>query len=211
MATILLLEDDAMLSQTIAEVLRSEGYDVTVADNGESAVEITYDARFDLYLFDVNVPVMNGFDLLEALRDAGDRTPAFFITALSDIASVSRGFDAGCDDYIKKPFELEELTVRVGAALKRRIRGFCYGDLCFDPESGRLLREGGEVDLPAVEKAVFRLLVERSGQTVPKEAFYDVMEKPSDAALRVHVAALKKRFGLELTNIRGVGYRLERP
>jgi DNA-binding response OmpR family regulator len=211
MAKILLLEDDEMLSQTIAGALKVEGYDVTCAKNGEEAADITYDNRFDLYLFDVNVPFMNGFDLLNELRNSGDRTPAFFVTALNDIGSMSQGFDAGCDDYIKKPFDLDELLIRVGGAVKRRTTGLEYKDITFDPETDQLLQNGDEVDLQNVEKAVFKLLIERIGQTVTKEAFYDVMEKPSDVALRVHIAALKKRFGLELTNIRGVGYRLERP
>lgn len=211
MAKILLLEDDEMLSQTIAGALKIEGYDVTCAKNGEEAAEITYDSRFDLYLFDVNVPFMNGFDLLNELRNSGDRTPAFFVTALNDIGSMSRGFDAGCDDYIKKPFDLDELLIRVGGALKKRSSALQYKEVTFDPETDQLLQNGDEVDLQNVEKAVFKLLIERVGQTVTKEAFYDVMEKPSDVALRVHIAALKKRFGLELTNIRGVGYRLERP
>ena len=211
MAKILLLEDDEMLSQTIAAALGVEGYEVVCAKNGEEAVDQTYDGNFDLYLFDVNVPFLNGFDLLGELRTAGDRTPAFFVTALNDIGSVSRGFDAGCDDYIKNPFDLDELLIRVGGVLKRRSGALAYKEVAFDPETGQVLQNGREADLQNVEKAMLRLLIERVGQTVPKEAFYDVMEKPSDVALRVHIAALKKRFELELTNIRGVGYRLERP
>ena len=211
MAAILLLEDDEMLSQTIAAALGQEGYEVTCARHGEEALDLTYERRFDLYLFDVNVPLISGFDLLGELREAGDATPAFFVTALNDIASVSRGFDAGCDDYIKKPFDLDELLIRVAATLKKHAQPVAYRDIAFDPQTGQLLRDGAEVDLQKVEMAIFALLIERVGQTVTKEAFYDVMEKPSDIALRVHIAALKKRFGLELSNIRGVGYRLERP
>jgi DNA-binding response OmpR family regulator len=211
MAEILLLEDDEILGQTIAGALRLEGYEVTCAKNGGEALDLTYEKRFDLYLFDVNVPLISGFDLLGELREAGDATPAFFVTALNDIGSLSRGFDAGCDDYIKKPFDLDELLIRVAAAVNKSVQPVRYRDIAFDPETGQLLQNGAEVDLQKVEKAIFELLIERVGQTVTKEAFYDVMEKPSDVALRVHIAALKKRFGLELSNIRGVGYRLERP
>ncbi len=209
MAKILLLEDDEMLSQTIAAALESEGYDVTCAKNGEEAIDITYEEAFDLYLLDVNVPFISGFDLLNELRGAGDKTPAFFVTALNDIDSMSQGFDAGCDDYIKKPFDLDELLIRVGAVIKRQKQTLQYKDIAFDPETGQLLQNGHEVDLQKVEKAIFELLIERVGQTVTKESFYDVMDKPSDVALRVHIAGLKKRFDLNLTNIRGVGYRLE--
>lgn len=211
MAKILLLEDDEMLSQTIAATLKFEGYEVICAKNGEAAAELTYENRFDLYLFDVNVPFINGFDLLGELRDAGDRTPAFFVTALNDIGSISKGFDAGCDDYIKKPFDLDELLIRVGGILKRRSGSLSYKEVSFDPETGQVLLNGSEADLQNVERAMLRLLMERVGQTVTKETFYDVMEKPSDVALRVHIAALKKRFDLEVSNVRGVGYRLERP
>ena len=211
MAAILLLEDDEMLAQTLAGALRLEGYEVTCAKNGEEALDFTYETRFDLYLFDVNVPSISGFDLLAELRAAGDATPAFFVTALNDIASLSRGFDAGCDDYIRKPFDLDELLIRVAAAVNRQLQPVRYRDIAFDPRTGQMWQNGVEADLQKVEKAILVLLIERVGQTVTKEAFYDVMEKPSDVALRVHIAALKKRFGLDVSNIRGVGYRLERP
>ncbi len=211
MARILLLEDDEVLSQTIAAVLEAEGHTVTRVQNGEEAAEVAYDGDFDLYLLDVNVPFMNGFDLLASLRDAGDTTPAFFVTALNDTASLSRGFDAGGDDYIKKPFDIEELLIRVNAALRRRSDERVCGNVRLDPRTMTVRMDEKETDIPHTEKEILRLLMDRKGQTLPKEACYDVMETPSDMALRVHISKLKKRLGLNIVNVRGVGYRLECP
>ncbi len=101
---ILLLEDDVLLAETIQELLESQDYSITLVTTGNEAVDITYDNSFDLYIFDINVPDINGLDLLESLRAADDTTPAIFISALVDINSISKAFEIGADDYIKKPF-----------------------------------------------------------------------------------------------------------
>ena len=115
---ILLLEDDEILAQTLVDMLESENFIVCLARDGETALDLTYKESFDLYLLDVNVPFLNGFDFLKSLRQSGDKTPAFFLTALKDIDSLSKGFDSGCDDCIKKPFDFNELLVRIKAKLK---------------------------------------------------------------------------------------------
>ena len=209
MARILLLEDDETLSETIAAVLEADGHTLRRVYDAEEAAEAAYETSYDLYLFDVNVPLMNGFDLLAALRGAGDTTPAFFVTALTDTASLSRGFDAGGDDYIKKPFDIDELLIRVNAALRRKTGELVCGAIRLDPQTMRLRVEGRETDIPRTEKEILRLLLERRDQTVAKEACYEVMETPSDMALRVHISRLKKRLRLAIVNVRGVGYRLE--
>jgi DNA-binding response OmpR family regulator len=210
MSRILLMEDDEVLSATLFDILKDEGYDVTLAKDGESALEATYAETYDLYLLDVNVPLINGFDFLNSLRESGDETPAFFITALRDTVSLSQGFDSGADDYIKKPFEIDELLVRIRALMKRRYGGMVYNDVVYDPVRKEIKKADKVVDLPNLEKAIFDLFMKNIGNTVTKEQFYDVMEQPSDMSLRVHISQIKKRLGLEITNIRGVGYRLEK-
>lgn len=209
MYKILLLEDDEMLSQTLKSLLHEKNYKVTIAKNINEALDKTYEKRYDLYLFDINVPFGNGIDLLKDLREAGDKTPAFFITALRDIKDISKGFDAGCDDYIKKPFDFDELTVRIEAIIKRNNPFVVYGDISLDPNEERIYYKGKELDFGEVSLNILLMLLKNIGKTVHKDRFYEVMKKPSDVALRVQINKIKSELDLNITNIRGVGYRLE--
>jgi len=112
-SSILLMEDDRLLGETISELLTDDGYEVEWVKDGHSAAESTYDNSYSLYIFDINVPEINGFELLEDLRSASDNTPTIFISALVDLNSITKGFELGADDYIKKPFFPEELLIRV--------------------------------------------------------------------------------------------------
>lgn len=211
MSRILLLEDDTVLSQTMKSVLNEEGFDVVVVKDGKEALDRTYSSQFDLYLLDVNVPYMNGFDFLKQLRDAGDRTPAFFVTALRDLGSLSKGFDTGADDYIKKPFDMNELVIRIKAAVRKRYDYLEYGNIQYDPLNKRALVGNKEISLTYVERYIFDLLIRNIEQNVSKEQFFEVMERPSEMALRVHINKLKHKLNIGIKNARGIGYRLERP
>ncbi|NOR55324.1 MAG: response regulator, partial [Sulfurovum sp.] len=103
-ASILLLEDDQQLSDTIKQFLEYQGYEVFCAYDGLQAQDLAYEKKIDLMLLDVKVPNQNGFDFLQTLRDDGIETPAIFITSLNSVEDVTRGFNIGCDDYIRKPF-----------------------------------------------------------------------------------------------------------
>ncbi len=116
---LLLLEDDLTLSETVLDYFEEEGFDVTAVYDGDEAQEIMYEEKFDLFLLDVNVPSQNGFELLKAVRKEGNTTPAIFITSLNSMTSLEEGFESGCDDYIRKPFELKELLLRVQTIIKR--------------------------------------------------------------------------------------------
>jgi len=207
---ILLLEDDEILSQTIAQLLVEDGYDVNIVGDGEDALEATYVNNFDLYLLDINVPLLNGINFLKLSRDAGDETPAFFITALSDTDSLTKAFDSGCDDYIKKPFELDELLIRINAKIKKANPSIQYRNIKFDLFENRVYKDREEVDLGSVEKAIFRLLMQSPMTTVHKSVFFDKMIKPSDSGLRVLINKLRKIFGINIINIKGIGYKLEK-
>ncbi len=210
MQRILFLEDDPVLADTVIDLLEDEGFGVEHVKEGEAALDRSYENDYDLYLFDVNVPGVNGFELLKALRDADDGTPAFFITALVDIASIGSGFASGADDYIKKPFDPDELIIRIRAKLAQSVQAIAYKGFSYDPGSRQLTHEGSPVDLGEIQKEIFHLLMTHLGQTVDKSHFFDVMEQPSDQALRVHITKLKQRTGLDISNVRGVGYRLEK-
>ena len=210
MYKILLLEDDEMLSQTLKSLLEDEGYEVSLAKDANEAIDLSYDKKFDLYLFDINVPFGNGIDLLYDLREAGDKTPAFFITALKDIKTVSKGFDAGCDDYIKKPFDMDELLIRIEAILKKYNPYLKYGDIEYSVDEDIVLKDSKELELGEVSKNVLLLLLKNAGKIIHKDDFFGVMQKPSDTALRVQINKLKKELDLDIKNIRGVGYKLEK-
>jgi DNA-binding response OmpR family regulator len=209
---ILLLEDDFLLAQTLKELLESEGYDVTLTLRGDEAIDESYDSKFDLYIFDINVPDINGIELLKALRGADDKTPTIFISALIDIKSISEAFAVGALDYIKKPFFPEELLIRVNAKLSSKHSNspkILYKDLEYDPNT-RTLKKGSHIlALGEVQEKLLRLLLTNVGQVIDKEMLLDCLEKPSPTALRVAITKLKQTTGIEIKNLRGIGYTIE--
>ncbi len=216
MLKILLLEDDETLGETLKELLERDGFGVTWVKDGESALEESYKNGFDIFLLDVKVPLVDGFELLKGLREAGDKTPAIFITALTDIGSLSEGFESGADDYIKKPFDFDELLVRVHALVKRRYGSMdaklTYKDIIYDLESETITKDGEKVHLPPYERRLLKLFLQNIGKVVTKEEIFflsDDFNEASEQAIRVHVNRLRK-VGFDIANVRGVGYRLEK-
>lgn len=206
---ILLLEDDFILGETISEMLIEAQYSVDWVKNGEEAAKATYDTRYDLYIFDINVPKINGFELLESLREADDLTPALFISAMTDIVAIAKGFAVGADDYIKKPFFPEELLVRVGAKFAKIQNIISFGDISYCPKKQEVRRDGKLLSMGDVQLPLLSIFISNIGRTLSKDSLFDLMEHPSDAALRVAINKLKHTTGWEIHNIRGVGYRIE--
>jgi len=209
MKKILLLEDDKLLAETLQELLESEGYDVTLVLDGGVAADASYDQNFDLYIFDINVPEINGLELLESLRGADDKTPAIFISALVDMNTMAKGFKVGADDYIKKPFFPEELLIRVNAKLAQQVATIDYNDLSYDPQNKVLRKDGHAIALGEVQERLFDLFIHNIDQVLDKEVLLESLEKPSPTALRVALTKLKQTTGLNIKNLRGVGYILE--
>ncbi len=208
---ILLLEDDQVLSESLVDVLESSGFVVDLANDGEEAIDLSYDNSYDLYIFDINVPKVDGFELLSDLRGAGDETPAIYITALTDIDSITKGFNAGADDYLKKPFLPQELLVRVEAKLKKTTKeSITYNDIEYHPATKEVYKSGKLVSLGSVQIKIFDSLMQNIGKITPKELLMDMLENPSDTALRVSITKLKQKLELDITNIRGIGYTLEK-
>ncbi len=207
---ILLLEDDVLLAQTLKELLVSEGYSVTSVTSGDDAASIVYDEKFDLYIFDINVPDINGLELLEALRNAQDTTPTIFISAAVDLNSISKAFEIGAEDYIKKPFFPEELLIRVNAKLHKKVSSVIkYKDLEFDTTTKTLKIDNHVVALGEVQERLLELFLENIGKILDQQVLMECLEKPSLTALRVAITKLKHTTGLEIRNIRAVGYILE--
>jgi DNA-binding response OmpR family regulator len=205
---LLLLEDDPSLSKILLKYLRQNDYEVDWAKNGEEAVELSYANNYALYLFDINVPLINGIDLLTELREAGDLTPTIIISALVDISSVTKGFIAGADDYLKKPFDPEELLIRIKAkttSLKHHIK---FGELEVNMETREIFKNGQSIFLGEVQKNILLSLIRNHPNPVIKNELMLYLEKPSDLALRVNISKLKKHLDIDIKSVRGVGYQI---
>lgn len=214
MARILLVEDDKILAETLQELLEEEGYYVTLATNGDGALDATYKNDFELFLLDVNIPDFDGFELLKILRDSQNTTPAIFLTSLNDIASLSRGFEVGADDYIKKPFEFDELLIRIQAILRKSFNvknnEFNYNSLLYKISTNELFNNNGLILLAPQEKKLLGIFFKNINKTIPKQVLLHELEsvnESSDGALRVYIAKLRK-IGLEIQTLKGTGYKL---
>ena len=146
----------------------------------------------------------------EQLRKNLDATPAFFITALKDLGSLSAAYDTGIDNYIKKPFDVSDLVVRVKASINNQFDFLDYGNLKYDSLNKKVISNNKEIPLTHVERHIFDLLIRNLEQNITKEQFFEVMERPSEMALRVHINKLKHKLGFAIKNARGIGYRLEK-
>lgn len=206
---ILLLEDDSILGESIEEMLCEAHYKVDWVRNGDDATQFSFDHSYDLYLFDVNVPDINGFELLEQLRDADDSTPTIFISALSDISSITKGFSLGADDYLKKPFFPEELLIRIEAKFAKLNQTIHYDTITYNPKTHDVTKDGSLITLGDVQLPLLRLFITNIGRTLTKESLFDLMEHPSDTALRVAINKLKQTTSWDILNVRGIGYRIE--
>jgi len=214
MTKILLLEDDDVLSETLVELLESEEFEVLHVEDGEKALDATFVSKFDLMLLDVNVPFLNGFELLKSLRESGDMTPTIFITALTDVASLSKGFEIGADDYIKKPFDFDELLIRIKALLKKQYHTYA-NEIKVDKfryviEKDELYLEANFVSLPPYELHLTKLFFQNANKTLLKEFLLNSLSEGnemSEGALRVHINKLRN-IGLPISTVKGIGYRL---
>lgn len=204
-----------LFGESIMDVLEEEGFEITLCRNGQIALDETYKNRFDLYLLDINVPLIDGLSLLKELRRANDLTPTIYLTSYQEIETLSQAFEIGADDYLKKPFNIDELLLRIHALL-RRTKGKgrqCVGELCLDELHKCVLIGGREIAFSLKEYQLMALFIRNAGEIVTKEMIMDTLWNPSemisDGAIRVYINRLKQEIGAEsIVNIRGVGYRL---
>ncbi len=207
MAKVLLVEDDRLLARSLKKYLEMNGIEVTLAHSFEEAVDLLERRGYDLYILDVNLGDGDGIDLLEDLRHFRDDTPTIFISALTDIETITRGFNAGAEDYLKKPFDPEELLVRIRARLRRQEEAIQFGNLKY--KDGRFFRGDEEIELGEVQRNILLKLLRNRGKVVTKEELYDYMNNPSPIALRVMITKLKKKTGLNIKSVRGLGYTVD--
>jgi len=189
--------------------------DVLHCTGSKEAIEATYGQKFDLYLLDVNVPDMNGFELLKQLRASGDETAAIYITSARDKEALAEGFGSGADDYMKKPIDLDELLLRMEAQLRRmhNPKKVEVGEFLFDMERLVLYRGDEPVQLPRKLAELLALFLRNRGEVIGTEEILQELygdESPGTGPLRVYVNKLKQLFGKDsIVNIRGVGYSFE--
>ncbi len=207
MIRVLLVEDDRLLADSLKEYLRDAGFLVTVANSFSQAVDLLERKRFDVYVLDINLGDGDGIDLLEDLRHFKDDTPTIFISALTDIKTITRGLNAGAEDYLKKPFDPEELVVRIKARIRRQEEELRFGDVVF--RNGRFFRGGEEIELGEVQRNILYKLLRNRGRIVTKGELYDYMVNPSPLALRVTINKLKRKTGINIKSVRGMGYTVD--
>ena len=216
---ILLLEDDLVLSEIIIEHLEYDNHQVTPIYDGIEAEDVIFEKKFDLLLLDVNVPFLSGFELLKELRDAGNKTPAIFITSLNSPENVSEGFSLGANDYLKKPFEMIELKARIDN-LKRHFKIDdsaiieVSDSVQYDSLKYLLSVEGEERTLSKKEGEFLLYLLKHRGEVVTtKELMVNVWSydnSPTDSTIRTYVKKLRKFIGEGvITTVWGVGYIYE--
>jgi DNA-binding response OmpR family regulator len=213
---ILLLEDDLMLSEVIIEHLEDYDYAVTAVYDGVEAEDLLFKEKFNLLLLDVNVPFLNGFELLKNLRQSGNNTPAIFITSMNTSQDVLEGFELGANDYLKKPFEMIELHARID-----NIKRQCKLDetdvfeisknFTYDFSRYVLKRDNKELKLSKKEGEFLAYFLQHRGEVLSADELmvnvwsYDTA--PSSATLRTYIKTLRKHLGEGvISTIRGVGY-----
>ena len=212
MAYILILEDDRLFNETLQDYLEDKGHRLAFALDPYTALDLSYEHNFDCYLFDVNLPYESGFELLSKLRYSGDTTPTIFITSREEKSSLVSGFEAGADDYIKKPIDLEELHLRINALLKRTVRNskIKIESYTFDTHSKILYQDNTIIDLTPKALLLLYILIEAKGEVVSFETIesrlWATSEESSSGSIRVYITQIKKYFPYRIKNIRGVGY-----
>ena len=214
---VLVVEDDPMIGRAVRAGLRDAGYAVDWVEDGASADLAFGNGTYDLVLLDLGLPRRDGLDLLKAWRRERRSLPVLIITARDSLAERVHGLDSGADDYLVKPFDLDELLARVRAVARRHAgRGFPeirYGSLVLDPVKREVSFRGRPVDLSAREFAVFQALMKEPGAVVSREKLEDAVygwgEEVGSNSVEVHLHYLRRKLAPELIrNVRGVGYRV---
>ena len=217
---LLLVEDDAMIGEGLRLGLRQEGHTVDWVRDGKAAEGALSDESYELVLLDLGIPHKNGLEVLKNLRLKGNPVPVLIITAKDAIEDRIAGLDAGADDYVTKPFDLDELAARI-RALQRRRSGradplLTLGDLILDPAAHRVTLAGRALTLSQREFSLLHALVERPGTVLSRaqieERLYGWGEEVESNAIEVHIHNLRRKLGSDwIRNLRGVGYFVAPP
>lgn len=202
------------LQEIIAECLEEEGYSVVRCSDGLEAANKAYEMNFDILLLDVMVTGQSGFEALREIRESDKDVPAIFMTALNSLKDLEIGFKSGCDDYLRKPFELSELLLRIEAQLRHKNKNllFDFGNgYCFDGRTEILYLDNKVQKIPTKERELLKILLKHEGEFVRLEQIYSLLwkydEDPSELSLRVYIKNLRHIVGRNnILTRRGEGY-----
>jgi two-component system OmpR family response regulator len=217
---ILLIEDDTVLGAAVRDQIAADGHPVDWVMRLDTARDAMAGAAFDLILLDLMLPDGRGIPFLKALRIRGDATPVIILTALDQVSDRIEGLNAGADDYIVKPFDLSELSARIGSVARRYTGNpnpiVTHGDLEIDRAARSIRRKGKPLQLTAREWALFEAFLTRPGQLLSKtqleEKLYAFESEVESNTIEVHVSRLRKKLGSNVIETeRGLGYRLGAP
>ncbi|WP_456415013.1 response regulator transcription factor [Thiolapillus sp.] len=214
---LLLAEDDPLLGDGLKSALQSEGYTVDWFKDGRQSLEAALNESFDVMVLDLGLPNLDGLDVLRELRSRKSTVPVLILTARGNVNERVTGLDLGADDYLAKPFDLDELAARL-RSLIRRSQGRSsplleHADVVLDPAAQTVRKNGEEVELTLKEFIVLRYLLESRGRVVSRsrleEAMYGWDVEIGSNALEVHIYNLRKKLGQQLIKtVRGSGYRI---
>ncbi len=216
---LLLAEDDEMIAETVLDAMRCEGYAIDWARDGREAELSLDNGVYDLVLLDLGLPKKDGIAVLNGYRRLGGDAPVLILTARDAVSERIAGLDAGADDYLIKPFDLDELAARTRALLRRRTGKkqpvYAHGGLTLDPAAHEATKDGAAVSLVPREFALLRALIEEPARVFTKaeleERLYGWGEEVGSNTIEVHVHSLRRKIGAEqIVTVRGVGYRLKR-
>ena len=220
--TVLVVDDEDAISDLICDALSLARYQTLRAGHGMGALRVLRESTVDLVILDINMPGMDGYEVLRRMREAGDNTPVIILTARQDRTDTKQGFELGADDFIRKPFGIEELTLRVAAVL-RRSQGqipttvVTVGDVRLDPDTHLATCLEEPVDLSPTEFRLLHLLMENEGRVLSKgqilTRIWGMSEESETSVVETYVSYLRRKFGdnLYIRTVRGVGYQLKRP
>ncbi|WP_442782674.1 response regulator [Collimonas fungivorans] len=212
---LLLVEDDLMVGEAVRKGLRQDGFAVDWVQDGAAALSALAQEDYQLLLLDLGLPKKNGLEVLKSLRAGGNRIPVLILTARDAISDRVAGLDGGADDYLVKPFDLEELAARIRALLRRqsgRAEPLVeLGQLTLNPATHEVLLEGRQVNLSAREFALLRAFLDRPGVVLSRaqleEKMYGWDDSIESNAVEVYIHALRKKLGSNfIKNVRGIGY-----
>lgn len=222
---ILIVDDEAGVRELLGDALRIAGFETSTASDGMSALTAIRNKKPDLLIIDINMPLMDGFELVERLRSTGDNTPALMLSARADRADVTRGLTLGADDYVTKPFGLEELLLRVKAILRRSQvsissnENLSCGPIKLDEASHTVTFAGEIVDLSPTEFRLLQVLVENKNRVLSKSLLLDevwgITFESESTVVDTYISYLRKKLHRDdfegIKTIRGVGFVIQEP
>ncbi len=222
---IMIVDDEPGVRALLRDTLSIAGFEVVEANDGMAALTLLRSNKPVLMVIDINMPLMDGFELVERMRSTNDLTPVLMLTAREDKGDIARGLKIGADDYVTKPFGLEELVLRIKAILRRSYKNtsspsvISCGPISIDDEQHCVTFNGEEVDLSPTEYRLLQLLIEKKGRVLSKKLLLDevwgITFESESTVTDTYISYLRKKFhrdGFEgIKTVRGVGFQIQEP